>query len=144
MQRNYSFFLKKIKIKNIKRSSKKWNIAMMKTKNANFEDDFIIFLEFLNIFLEKSKKILRNRDSCKKNENRYFGGSFCNFLWHFSVKWELIVSFITEKKYQKILEKCEMSFYSFKNKKWTFRGSFNNFTRFFYYLWQISFNYGVN
>jgi len=33
--------------------------------------------------------------------------------------------------YQKILEKCEMSFRSFKNKNWTFRGSFGNLSTFF-------------
>jgi len=38
------------------------------------------------------------------------------------------------KKYQKILEKREMSFYSSENKNWTFRGSFcflSGFSRFF-------------
>ena len=35
-------------------------------KNAFFEDDFTSLLEYLDIFLEKSKKIPRNRDFRKK------------------------------------------------------------------------------
>lgn len=33
------------------------------------------------------------------------------------------------KKSKKILEKCEMSFCSSENKNWTFRGSFDIFSR---------------
>ena len=47
------------------------------------------------------------------------------------MKWVRIVAFLFEKtpiNYQKILEKCEMSFRSSENKNWTFRGSFGNFS----------------
>jgi hypothetical protein len=39
------------------------------------------------------------------------------------------------KNYQKIPEKREMSFWSFKNKNWTFWGSFGNFLVIFSFFW---------
>jgi hypothetical protein len=41
-------------------------MASTKTKNAIFEDEFVIYLELLDIFFKKSKKIPRNRDFRKK------------------------------------------------------------------------------
>jgi hypothetical protein len=41
------------------------------------------------------------------------------------------------KKYQKILEKREMSFYSSENKNWTFRGSFDIFYGIFSFFWDF-------
>ncbi len=83
MQRFYSFFWIKIKLKIIKWPSRKWNMAITKTENAIFEDDFIILLEFLYIFLKKSKKILQNRDLCKKIWNLHFRRIFLLFLFDY-------------------------------------------------------------
>jgi hypothetical protein len=41
-------------------------MAMTKTKNAILEDDFTSLLELLDIFQEKNKIILQNRDFRKK------------------------------------------------------------------------------
>jgi hypothetical protein len=53
----------------------------------------------------------------------FSGDLFAFFCLINLVKWMRIVSVIVEKitiTYQKILEKCEMSFYSSENKNWIF------------------------
>lgn len=58
-------------------------------KNAIFEDDFIIFLEFSKIFYKKKANYPPKSPFWHFfYENCDFGGSFDNFSAHFSVKWE--------------------------------------------------------
>ena len=56
-----------------------------------------------------------------------FGGCFYNFFGIMIGEMGENSFIYSLKNYQKILEKCKMSFWSFKNKNWTFRGSFGNF-----------------
>ena len=76
MQWKYSFFLEKCLNKNIKWSFEKRNMAIMKTKNANFEDEIIISSNILIFFIKKSKKIPWKWESCKKIWNSRFWGIF--------------------------------------------------------------------
>jgi len=73
---------KKVK-KLVKWSSEKRNMAIMKTKNAIFGDDFVNSLEDLNLFFGKSRKIIKRSSEIailvKKYEILDFGGSFGNF-----------------------------------------------------------------
>jgi len=73
---------KKVK-KLVKWSSEKRNMAIMKTKNAIFGDDFVNSLEDLNLFFGKSRKNIKRSSEIailvKKYEILDFGGSFGNF-----------------------------------------------------------------
>jgi len=109
-------------------------MAITKTKNAIFGDDFVNSLEDLNLFFGKNRKIIKRSSEIAilvKN-------------MEFSILEDLLVILFGEmgknscgfirKIYRKILEKREMSFRSLKNKNWTFRGSFDKFSAFFRYF----------
>jgi len=134
MRWKYSFFWNKIKLKIIKWPSRKWKMAIKKTE-LRFSRMILQFRwNFCIFFKKKAKRSPEIAISVKKYEICIFGGSFCFFCLIILVKWERMVAILLEKipiNYQKILEKCKMSFCSSENKNWTFRGSFDKFSAFF-------------
>jgi hypothetical protein len=84
---------------------------------------------FLSIF-EIKKKVLKTLKL-----------SIFSISLKYSAKWGVNMRAFFDNKniYQKILEKCEMSFCSSENKNWTFRGSFGNFLNFFRHFFHFIF-----
>jgi len=135
MQRNYSFFWEMWKIKNVKNVKtilQKVKYGVNENQKCDFRGWFYKFVGTSGYFFKKiTKRSSKFAFFVKKYEICDFGGWFHKFLSTiFSEMGENSFG-CRRKKSKKILEKCEMSFYSSENKNWTFRGSFGNFRDFF-------------